>query len=682
MAGRTNYLVGDDPSRWHSGIPSYSSVTYENVYPGISLVYYGNKQNLEYDFVVAPGADPDAIRFGFENADMVELDGTGELVISNAGARMRLHKPLVYQEAEGGRQQVACIYSLDKAGEITFRVEKYDEGRPLIIDPVLSYSTLLAGNGDDQGLSIAVDVAGNVYITGFTDSHSFPMASPLQPVFSGVGICDCFVTKFDRTGSALIYSTYLGGDLNDQATSIAVDLDGSAYVTGQTFSTNFPTTNAIQASNGGSFGTADAFVAKISPAGDRLMYATYLGGGGGETGRALAVDLDHNAYITGTTNSANFPLSHAIQSRLGGDGSGGSDAFVSKIDSSGTSLVYSTYLGGSNGDGASAIAVDATGGVFLTGAPNSKDFPTIRPLQSTLADNRGPFFQTNGDAFITRIEPEGTSLVYSTYMGGIDTDRGTGIAVDSSGNAYVTGETLSENFPLANALQDSYRSHGDGFVAKLVSDGSSLIYSTYLGGQLSDTPNAISIDSSGNAYLTGYTWSPDFPLANALRDKFRESAGSPAAFIAKVDSSGGRLSYSTFLAGARDYGASITVNSDGDVYVVGSTASSKFPVTSNAFQKKLGRNASIFVLKLGVPKIASVAIAGKNLVIQGTDFDSGAVILMNGEPQKTRQDDRAPDTLIGKKLGKQIAPGQTVYLQIRNPDGETSKQFAFARPVE
>ena len=348
----------------------------------------------------------------------------------------------------------------------------------------------------------------------------------------------------------------------------------------------------------------------------------------------------------------------------------------------GTSLVYSTYLGGSSGDGATAIAVDSTGSAYLTGGTSSKDFPTANPLQSSLADNRGPSFQTNGDAFITRINSEGTSLVYSTYLGGIDTDYGVGIAVDSSGNAYVAGETLSENFPLANAIQSTYRSHGDGFVAKLNSAGSSLIYSTYLGGQLADVPNAISVDSSGNVYLTGYTWSPDYPLLNAFQDKFKQGTGTPAAFITKLDASGVRLVYSSLIAGSRDYGASIAVDPDGDVFVVGSTTSGRFPVTANAFQKRLGRNGSIFILKLGVPKITGASVTGKNLLVQGENFDSAAVILVNGAPQKTRLDDQAPNTAVGRKLGKQIAPGQTVFLQIRNSDGETSKLFSFTRSLE
>src|SRR5262249_11299483 len=234
LAGRINYFVGDDPTHWRSDIPTYSRVKYENVYPGISLVYYGNQRQLEYDFVVAPGADPAAIRFDFDGAEGFEVNEAGDLIVSNADNRLRLNKPILYQVSDGERQQVAGAYHVYEDHRIGFTVEKYDASRPLIIDPILSYSTLFAGNGNDQGLSIAVDAVGDAYITGFTDSRSFPTANALQPVFSGNGIYDCFVTKFDPTGSALIYSTYLGGNLNDQATSIAVDLEGSAYITGQT----------------------------------------------------------------------------------------------------------------------------------------------------------------------------------------------------------------------------------------------------------------------------------------------------------------------------------------------------------------------------------------------------------------------------------------------------------------
>ena len=351
LPGKLNYFLGNDPTRWRTNLPTYTKVKYQNVYPGVDLVYYGNQGQLEYDFVVAPGADPQAIQLTFEGADNLEVDVRGDLILQTAGGELRLHKPRVYQEIDGVQHEVSGSYVLlgtpapntqPPAPAAGFAVAAYDPSRPLVIDPVLAYSTYLGGNDDDWGRGIAVDAAGNVYVTGQTYSTDFPILSPFQPAAGGS--YDTFVTKLDATGSTLLYSTYLGGSGGDRSQGIAVDAAGNAYVTGQTYSTDFPTRNPFQAAFGGG---SDAFVTKLDAAGSTLLYSTYLGGSDDERGHSIAVDAAGNAYVTGQTHSTDFPTLHPFQPAFGG---GFFDAFVTKLDAAGSTLRYSTYLGGSGGE--------------------------------------------------------------------------------------------------------------------------------------------------------------------------------------------------------------------------------------------------------------------------------------------------------------------------------------------
>jgi len=580
LPGKSNYFIGNSPKKWRTNVPTYAKVKYQNLYPGVDLIYYGNQRQLEYDFVVAPGADPNRIGLQFHGAGKPRIDDKGDLVLGADGDEVRLQKPQVYQDASRTRKAVEGRYWMAAANTISFRVGDYDRSKPLVIDPVLVYSTYLGGEEEDVGLGIAVDSAGNAYVTGYTEGD-FPTMNSLQPYES---VDDCaFVAKIDPSGSALVYSTYLGGSQGNPAYGIAVDSAGNAYVTGSTTSSNFPTMNPLQTYLEGN---SNAFVTKINPSGSALVYSTYLGGSEEDVGMGIAVDGAGNAYVTGTTLSTNFPTANPLQDNFGG---GYSDTFVAKLNPAGSALVYSTYLGGSGDDSASGIAVDSAGNAYVTGSTTSSNFPTMNPLQPTYGGG-------NGDVFVAKINPSGSALVYSTYLGGSGGERGSGIAVDSAGNAHVTGSTTSSNFPTMNPLQPTYGGgNGDVFVAKINPSGSALVYSTYLGGSEEDVGEGIAVDSAGNAYVTGYTNSSNFPTMNALQP-FAPS-GAPA-FIAQLNSTGSALGYSTYLGGSQeDLGMGIAVDSAGNAYVTGIAESTNFP-TVNALQPTYGGNYDSFVAKI------------------------------------------------------------------------------------
>ncbi len=373
LSGKSNYFIGNDPSKWRTGVKSYSKVRYLSVYPGIDLIYHSDQLNLEYDFKVAPRANPGSIRLAFEGAERCRIDANGELVLRTSCGDVRQKKPIVYQDVRGARKRILARYVMRGRHQIGFAVSRYDRTKPLVIDPVVIYSTYLGGSGLESATAVAVDPNGNAYITGSTNSTNFPTADPLQPAIGGTPTTDVFVTKINPTGSALVYSTYLGGSFSDSGFGIALDSGGNAYVTGQTSSLNFPTANALQ---GTLAGEVDAFVAKLNSQGSMLVYSSYLGGAFDDSGRAIAVDSFGAAYITGNTVSPDFPIFNALQSTIGR-----TDAFISKFNSAGTNLVYSTYLGGSGNDSAAAIAVDSDGNAYVTGTTMSSDFPTMNALQ-------------------------------------------------------------------------------------------------------------------------------------------------------------------------------------------------------------------------------------------------------------------------------------------------------------
>lgn len=620
LAGKSNYFIGNDPAKWRANVTTYSKVRYEAIYSGIDLVFYGNQRQLEYDFIVAPGADPHHIAFDITGAKQIRKDARGDLVFKTGEGEIRWHRPVVYQEKDGTRQQITASYAITNTNRVGFEVAKYDPGRPLYIDPLV-YSTYLGGSADDQGNAIAVDSVGYAYVTGSTPSTDFPTMNPLQPNVAGGG--DAFVTKINPSGSAFVYSTYLGGTGFDLGNGIAVDNAGNAYITGETNSPDFPTMNPLQPTPHG------AFVTKIDPAGSALVYSTYLGGTTGEEGNAIAVDKAGNAYVAGLTLSRNFPTTSGAFQRVCNGGSGCSavgDAFVSKINAAGSAFVYSTFLGGSNIDFSFGIAVDSAGNAYVTGATSSYNFPTKNPLQP----HKGG---TSFNAFVTKLNPSGSALVYSTYLGGsgpVDGDVAEGIAIDSAGNAYVAGATDSSNFPTTpSAFQTSCAilssdRCGSGFVSKINVTGSALVYSTYLGGRGSDGAYGIAVDRAGSAYVTGGARSSNFPNVNALQ---KHNAGLRDAFVTRFNAAGSALAYSTYLGGTdNDHGRGIAVDNASNAYVVGSTNSTNFP-TQAPLQPANGGVEDAFVAKLHISTLTTTRLSSSpNPSVKGQAVTFSAVV--------------------------------------------------------
>jgi hypothetical protein len=614
LAGKINYLVGDDPAKWRTGVPTFEKVRYASVYPGIDLVYYGNQRQLEYDFLVAPGAAPRAVSLEFEGADSVKVDAAGDLLLALGEGVVRQPKPFVYQEVGGDRRAVEGGYEVCDDGRVRFALGEYDASLPLVIDPVIVYSTYLGGSLFEFANAIAVDSAGSAYLTGYTDSTDFPTgANPLQP--GNAGSVDIFITKLNAAGTGLVYSTYFGGGGDDRAFDIALDSAGNAYLTGFTRSANLPTINAFQSAliTGDSGIGQDVFVAKLNATGTALVYSTYLGGASNEVANGIAVDTAGSAYLTGDVSSRNFPTTTGAIKRTKSEFGG--DAFVTKLSPAGNALAYSTYLGGDvfgNSDTGTDIAVDCAGHAYVTGYTYSTDFPTTPgAFQPTFIGAPQGVEFAKSDAFVTKFDPTGTALVYSTYLGGTGRDEGQGIAIDAAGSAYVTGLTMSFNFPTANPVQPNNNAVAgvaeEAFVTKLNASGSAPVYSTYLGGGSGDVAQGIALDAGGNAYVTGATGSANFPTVNAVQNTF---GGESDAFVTKLNAAGSAFVYSTYLGGsgtnAQEQGTDVAVDSAGSAYVTGHTGSTDFPVVNPIQAAKAGGTVGIGVPTLDafVTKIA------------------------------------------------------------------------------
>ena len=573
----SNYLIGNDPGRWRTLVPNYDRARYREVYPGIDLVYYGHDGNLEYDWIVSPSADPRRIRLRFDNGARPRVDEQGDLVIALGTTEYRHKKPLVYQNVDGRRVEISGAWRLH-GREAGFRIARYDRRRPLIIDPVLYYSTYLGGSGLDYAYAVAVDGVGNTYVTGGTGSANFPTVHALQNNLRGS--VDVFVTKINASGSARLYSTFLGSGGVDEGRGIAVNSRGEVYVTGSAGFSDFPMQNAIQGTWGGS---GDAFLTKLDATGSALVYSTYLGGNAADYATALTLDSSGNAYVAGVTFSSNFPTVSAYQAAKGAQ----QDAFVAKINPAGSAWVYATYLGGNSVDEAYGIAADSAGNAYVAGYTQSTNFPVQLPFRGS---NTGAV-----DAFVTKLNPAGSALVYSTYLGGSATDYATAIAVDASGSAYVTGIVTSDDFPLANPIDDTLGSHAvdDVFVSKFTPSGSGLVYSTYLGGGSGDDAYAIALDRSGNAYVTGRTNSSDFPLVNPIQI----TRVAFDLFVTEINASGSALLFSTFIGGSgSESGRGIAVDSLGNIHIAGESTSTDFPVLKATQATSAGLQDGIVLL--------------------------------------------------------------------------------------
>ena len=590
LPGKSNYLLGNDPKQWRTNVAHYAKVKYQAVYPGIDLIYYGREQQLEYDFIVAPGAEPSAIRQDFEGAQSVDIDTTGNLVLRTRGGELHQRKPFIYQETNGQKREIAGRYV--KAGErqVRFAIGEYDRNLPLVIDPVLIYASYLGGSGQDGVHGIGTDGGGNAYVAGYATSTDFPTTpGSFQP--TAPTVWDAFVTKFDPTGSVLLYSTYIGGSSSDPLYGFTVDSAGNAYLSGHTGSVNFPTTP-------GAFDTVldtgtDAFAVKLSTSGSSLVYSTFLGGSDFDAAYAIAVDGSGNAYLTGATKSLNFPTTPGVLDvTFNSTSANDEDAFAVKLNASGSALVYSTYLGGSSRDQATGIAVDASGHAYIVGATKSANFP--RTFGAFDITSNGGF-----DTFVLKVNNVASGLFYGTLLGGSMDDVGNGIAVDPAGYAYVTGYTLSANFPTTSVAYDkSLSGPWDVFVTKVNQTGTGLVYSTFLGGSDVDIGLAIAVDSLGQAYVTGNCYSTNYPTTLGAIDTTHN--GSADVFVTKMNQTGSGLLYSTYLGGsAADGGYAIVVDAAGNVFVGGFTLSTNFPATPGAVDTSYNSgNSDGFVLRI------------------------------------------------------------------------------------
>lgn len=576
LAAKTNYYTGSDPRGWHTDVSNFARVQYHNVYDGIDAVYYANNKDLEYDFVVAPNADPDVIKLKFAGADKLSLDQSGNLQITVNGQVMEQRAPVSYQESNGKHEPVESSFALTNGNQISFVIGAYDHNRPLIIDPAMRYLTYIGGfNGDDDVASVAADSQQNAYLTGSTDSTDFvsPGDSPRDAGADGAA----FIAKLNSNGSQLLFLTIFDGEEQDTATDIAVDDFGNAYITGQTWSEHFPLHNpyqdrALRCVRAAQclFRDTDSFVVKVNVAG-QVANSTYLGGRDSELGSGIAVRGDGSlVYITGHTFSSGFPTVREYQG--GGAFGNGGDAFLTVMPMNGGAPIYSTHFGGNDYELGADVAIDAAGNAYITGETDSDDMPIRSAFQT---NNLG-----GNDSYIAKFNPFASgdaSLVYSTYLGGAGGDYAKGIAVTPQGKAYVTGVTGSFNFPLLNAI-DTTNQVNEAFVTALNPNGS-LFASTFLGGSGQEFGNAITLDAGEVVYLTGSTTSADFPRQFAFQSS---RSGTQDAFVSKLrlGPATSALLSSSYLGGTgTDDGKGIAVSGNKHIYVVGITRSSDLPTT-------------------------------------------------------------------------------------------------------
>lgn len=584
---RTNYFIGRDETKWITGVPNYSKARYRDVYPGIDTIFYDDgRGRLEYDFVVMPGSDPSGITLGFEKEAHLEIDRDSNLIVGIGGERFVQQRPHIYQQDGAGGYEVIDGRYVIEGNTVGFEIGHYDTTRTLVIDPVMVYSSYLGGTGGDSAKAVTVDNAGNTYVAGETYSLDFPTLGPYQDELACVLWCtwpevgsDAFLTKVSPDGSSIIYSTYIGApDTNEAGESVGVDSSGSAIVSTNTVSDDFPILNAHQPTKGAGIraGTISAF----SPEGSSLAYSTYFGGNQSALWITdISVDDSGQTYLGGVTGNGLTTTIGAFQPLCSDACSlGTEDGFAAKLNSSGTP-VYSSYIGGGCSESVMAVTADGLGNLFIAGWTCSPNFPVLNAFQPA------GVYPPRWEGFVSKINPTGTALIYSSYLSGYEEDRAYGVAVDQEGHAYVTGKTKSLDFPAVNALQKTRGGLTDAFLTKVSPSGSSLIYSTYFGGTGGTAGGGVVVDDDGYATIAGSTSSRDLPVANRL---YIYGGGITDAFITKFNMAGNGLVYSTHLGGSQIEGVSGPVmDSSGDIVLAGTTDSPDFPVV-NAFQPACG----------------------------------------------------------------------------------------------
>lgn len=635
LAGKSNYFSGNDPARWQTDVPNYAQVAYEEVYPGIALIWHGRQAALEYDFIVQPGADPQRIALAFDGAQTIRVAETGALHLRTAAGELVQHAPVVYQETPQGRQVVPASYEVNEAAQVRFALGAYDTTRPLVIDPVLNYAAYVGGSGADEVESLAVDASGNVYVAGTTESADF--AATLRRGEAGLlaGDSAAFVRKLDANGQ-LVYSVVLDGRSGDEAHGVAVDQTGAAYVVGQTASRNFPLQSALQSTPNpgvaclnplciGEAATAsDAFVAKLNAAGNGLVFSTFLGGGNDDSGHAIALGADNSIYVTGRTDSGNFPTLNAFQED---QRFSGYDIFLAVLAPTGQALRYSTYLcTGDDLDIGFAVAVDATGNAYIAGRTDGDDLP-VRGA------NGAPPFRANYvagfEAFAAKFNPNATgnaSLVYATYLGGAGTDQAFGIAVDDINQAYLVGQTGSVDFPLQAApgapVLDSQNLVNEAFLTCLNAAGSGAVFSTFLGGSSQEAALAVALDTARNVYVAGKTSSTDFATNSEIQTGLR---GGFDASLTKVRAGGTSVEFTLVLGSTgNDEARGVALDETRRIYLAGvagagnlTGAPTPAPGSTNGFVARLAQELFVNPDSAGVFDAASVSFNLRNALDSG-----------------------------------------------------------------
>src|ERR1700722_2003070 len=627
LATKVNYFIGRDPKKWRTNVPAYAKVRYKNVYPGIDLVYYGNNRAVEYDFDLAPGADPTRIQFLVKGADALKIDSEGNLALSKGSSTMRFRAPLIYQSAGAKRTLVPGGYVMRGDTHVGFAVGNHDSSQPLVIDPVLVYSTFLGGSSDDFADGIAVDSAGDAYVVGLTDSADFP-GTPILGTLNPSQFT-MFLTELDPTGSTMLFLDYFGGTSGtDGATSIALDSSGNAYITGNTASVDFPVLPVSTPFQSSLSGTQDAFVTEFAADGSSILYSTYLGGTQSQIGNSIAVDTAGEAIVTGVTSSTDFPMVSAYQSTVATDqfGDSGQYAFVTKFAAGGTSLTYSTYLAGNLLNTATActgcfpysegmgVATDSSGAAYIVGNTTTDNFPTSTGAYMTAY----PGYYLSGVGFVAKFDNAGT-LSYSTYLGGATSSYLSAIAVDSGGAAYVTGYDIAgDGYPIVTtAICDPAIDNCSGaIITKIGPTGIGLVYSTFLAAGNNMQGQAIQLDSSRDAIIVGSG------SAFTVNNQIENYAGDNDVIVAQIDTTGSTQLFATFLGGSQweSSAQSLALDSSHRVYVTGVTESPDFPAMSG-FQNLWGGGNDAFVTKIDLADSLSAVSMGPWALDFGSETD-------------------------------------------------------------